>query len=104
MINAVVADMAAQVAALNTANHGVATLTFTTASIPAAVTAFEADAKAIMADVVVVASSLTGVAGRQCRHHHGRAANGAGSGRGGGLDQCRRGPAEDERAPGAENS
>jgi hypothetical protein len=35
-------------------------LSFSAASIPAAVTAFEADAKAVMADVVVVASSLTG--------------------------------------------
>jgi hypothetical protein len=60
VINAAVADMAAQVAALNTANHGVATLSFTAASIPAALTAFEADAQALMADVVVVASSLTG--------------------------------------------
>lgn len=59
VINEAVADMAAQVAALNTADHGVATLTFTAASIPAAVTAFETDAKALMADVVVVASSLT---------------------------------------------
>jgi len=60
VINDVVADMAAQAVALNAANHGVATLTFTAASIPAAVTAFQADAKALMADVVVVASSLTG--------------------------------------------
>ena len=45
---------------MSPANHGVATLSFSTASIPAAVTAFEADAKAVMADVVVVASSLTG--------------------------------------------
>lgn len=60
VINAAVADMAAQVAALSTANHGVATLTFTAASIPAALTAFETDAQALMADVVVVASSLAG--------------------------------------------
>ena len=60
MINAVVADMAAQVAALNAANKGVATLVFTANSVPAAVAAFEADAKAIMSDVVVVAGSLAG--------------------------------------------
>jgi hypothetical protein len=60
VINEVVADMAAQVAALNEANHGVATLTFTATSIPAAVIAFETDAKALMADVVGVASGLTG--------------------------------------------
>jgi hypothetical protein len=60
MINAAVADMAAQVAALTQANHGLATLTFTATSIPAAVTAFEADAKALMADLVEVASGLTG--------------------------------------------
>lgn len=59
VINEAVADMAAQVAALNAANHGVATLTFTTASIPAAITAFQTDAKTLLADVVVVASSLT---------------------------------------------
>lgn len=60
MINAVVADMAAQVAALNTANNGVATLTFTATSVPAALAAFAADAKAIMADLVVVATSSSG--------------------------------------------
>jgi hypothetical protein len=60
VINQAVADMAAQAAALSAANQGVATLTFTAASIPAAVTAFETDAKALMADVVVVASSLAG--------------------------------------------
>jgi hypothetical protein len=59
VINTVVADMAAQVAALNTTNHGAATLTFTATSVPAALTAFETDAKAIMADVVVVATSLS---------------------------------------------
>jgi hypothetical protein len=60
VINAAVADMAAQVAALNAANQGVATFTFTATSIPAAVTAFETDARALMADVVAVASGLTG--------------------------------------------
>jgi hypothetical protein len=60
VIDEAVADMAVQVTALSAANHGVATLSFSAASIPAAVTAFEADAKAVMADVVVVASSLTG--------------------------------------------
>jgi hypothetical protein len=59
-INALVADMAAQVAALNMANKGVATLTFTVASVPAAVSAFEADASSLMNDVVVVATSLAG--------------------------------------------
>jgi hypothetical protein len=60
LIDAVVADMAAQVAALNAANNGVATLTFTAASVPAALTAFETDTKAIMADLVVVATNLSG--------------------------------------------
>jgi hypothetical protein len=59
-INTVVADMAAQVAALNTANKGVATLTFSVSSVPAAVTAFESDSKSLMNDVVVVATSLVG--------------------------------------------
>lgn len=60
VINAVVADMAAQVVALNTANNGAATLIFTATSVPAALSAFETDAKAIMADVVVAATSLSG--------------------------------------------
>ena len=60
MINAVAADMAAEVAALNTANNGAATLTFTVTSVPAALTAFATDARAIMADLVVVAASLSG--------------------------------------------
>jgi hypothetical protein len=70
-------------------------------SVPAAVTAFQTDARTLMADVVVAASSLTGSL-TQYRCHGGRAADGAGSGRVGCADRSWRGQAEDGREPGTE--
>lgn len=60
LIKALIAGVVASIAALDAANHGGTSLSFTTASIPAALTALQTDASTIFADIETVATSLGG--------------------------------------------
>lgn len=57
-INAAETDVTNSISALDTANAGSISLTFSTASVPAALTSLQADAKTILGDVQTVFTSL----------------------------------------------
>lgn len=65
LIEATIANAAAQIAALTKASNGVATLTFTASSAPAAISAIQSDAATILAAGSVMFGSFKSTLGTQ---------------------------------------